>query len=109
MTPELEDPFQSIESAYDFVKLLTATVADTKRELEADTAREAELGVSRRLDALRVALYNLEKLVLHLTRSRRLLNDLRTWRRLVFEERTQSPAVSGVSPESVHSQSIVAA
>lgn len=109
MSPELESPFHSIESAYDFVELLIATVTEAKQELETDTEREAKVGVSRRLDALRVALYNLEKLELHLTRSRRLLNDLRTWRRLLFEERTPRPVVSSATSESEYPQSTVAA
>jgi hypothetical protein len=109
MSSELENPFHSIESAYDFVMLLAATVSEAKRELEADIEREAKLNVSRRLDALRVALYNLKKLEPHLSRSRRLLNDLRTWRRLLFEERTQTPAVSTTQSESECPQSTVAA
>ena len=100
MSPELENPFHSIESAYDFVKVLIATVTEAKQELEADIEREDKVGVSRRTDALRVALYNLEKLELHLTRSRRLLNDLRTSRRLLFEERAQGQAVSSATSES---------
>jgi hypothetical protein len=109
MSPELGNPFHSIESAYDFVKLLMAAVTEAKQELEADIEREAKAGVSRRLDALRVALYNLEKLELHLTRSRRLLNDLCTWRRLLFEERTYRPVVASATPESECPQSTVAA
>jgi hypothetical protein len=105
MNPGMENPFDSIESAYEFVQLLAATVGDAKRELEADIARE-ELSPSRRLDALRIALYNLKKLEFDMNRSRRLLNDLRTLRRLLFEERT---GVRSTSLESTHSQSVVAA
>jgi len=95
MNPGLENPFDSIESAHGFVRLLAATVDDAKRELEADIARE-ELNPSRRLDALRVALYNLKKLELDMNRSRRVLNDLRTLRRLLFDERggVSAPATS---------------
>jgi hypothetical protein len=39
------------------------------------------------VDALRLAVYNLEKLEMHVNRSSRILNDLRTLRRLLFEER----------------------
>jgi len=108
MNAEAENPFQSIESAHDFVNLLIAKVTEAKRELEADIEREAKVNISRRLDALRVALYNLEKLELHLTRSRRLLNDLRAWRRLLFEERAQHTAASSTLTESAP-QSAVAA
>lgn len=80
-----QDKFDSLESAHDFVSLLAETVADTKRELAGDVERESP--ASRRLDALRIALYNLDKLEGHVARSGRILNDLRTLRRLLFEER----------------------
>jgi hypothetical protein len=103
MNPRVESPFQSIESAHDFVALLAKTIVEARRELEADIEREAKFNPSRRLDALRLALYNLEKLELNMNRSRRILNDLRTLRRLLFEERTGAPA-STKSPESAHDQ-----
>ena len=81
----MEDQFETLESAHDFVALLAETVAEAKRELERDVQREAV--PSRRLDALRIAAYNVDKLELHLKQSRRILNDLRTVRRLLFEER----------------------
>lgn len=82
----MEEQFESLESAQDFVALLAETVAEAKRELEGDLQRE--LTSSRRRDALRLATYNLARLESHLYRSRRILNDLRTLRRLLFEERT---------------------
>ena len=81
------DQFETLESAYDFVALLGETVAEAKRELEGDVQRESASDHSRRLDALRVALYSLDKLELHVNRSQRILNDLRTLRRLLFDER----------------------
>jgi hypothetical protein len=81
-----ENPFDSIESAHQFVDLLAANISDAKRELEADVERE-QAHPSRRLDVLRVALYNLKKLESDVRRSRRLLNDLRILRRLLFDER----------------------
>jgi hypothetical protein len=92
MNAAIENHFESIESAQEFVALLAATIKDAKRDLEGDVARE-ELNQSRRLDALRLALYNLKKLDSDLNRCRRVLNDLRTLRRLLFEER----AFSGIS------------
>ena len=83
-----DDPFGTIESAHDFMTLLAAAVSQAKEELQADVDREAaSADLSRRLDALRMALYNVEKLEHHLNRSGRILNDLRTLRRLLFEER----------------------
>jgi hypothetical protein len=81
----MEEQFESLESAHDFVTLLAETVAEAKREIETDLQRES--ATSRRLDALRLAAYNMDKLEVHLSRSRRILNDLRTLRRLLFEER----------------------
>ena len=83
----MQDEFESLESAHDFVALLAETVAEAKRELEADVQRESSL--SRRQDALRIALYSLSKLELHVNRTSRILNDLRTLRRLLFEERAE--------------------
>jgi hypothetical protein len=94
----MENPFNSIESAYEFLRLLAATISEAKRELEADVVRE-ELNPSRRLDVRRVALYNVKKLEGDINRSRRLLNDLRILRRLLFEERNQSRAVSATLSE----------
>jgi hypothetical protein len=54
------------------------------------------------LDALRIALDNLEKLELHVNRSSRILNDLRSLRRLLFEERDVMNTGKGpviISPE----------
>jgi len=85
MNPGIEDQFETLESAHDFVALLAETVAEAKRELECEVERESV--ASRRRDALRIALYNLAKLELHVNRSSRILNDLRTLRRLLFDER----------------------
>jgi hypothetical protein len=94
MRSRMEDQFETLESAQEFVTLLSETVAEAKRQLESDVQRESASNVSRRLDALRLAQYGLGKLELHVNRTRRILNDLRTLRRLLFEERerTSSPS-----------------
>ena len=81
------NPFETIESAHHFLTLLSEAVTDARREVESDLQRESEPDVARRVDALRLAVYNLEKLETHVNRSSRILNDLRTLRRLLFEER----------------------
>lgn len=88
MSHGMEDQFETLESAHDFVALLATTVAEAKRDLEGDVKRES--AATRRRDALRIALYNLAKLELHVNQSRRILNDLRTLRRLLFEERART-------------------
>jgi hypothetical protein len=91
-------PFDSIESAHDFVSLFVDSVADAKREIESDVQREAAAPASRRLDALRLAAYNLEKLEQHVKKSRVILNDLRSLRRLLFEERAAARAPANAKP-----------
>jgi hypothetical protein len=81
-------PFETIESAQKFLELLSETVVEAKRDLSADVEREFVRGTSRRLDALRIALYNVEKLELHMKQGNRILNDLRMVRRLLFQERS---------------------
>jgi hypothetical protein len=88
MNQQSGSPFDSIENAHAFVGLLSEVVAETKRDIDADIQRELSAKSSRRLDALRIAFYSLEKLELHMTTSCRILNDLRSLRRLLFEERS---------------------
>jgi hypothetical protein len=90
MNQELESPFGSIEDAHEFLTLLAQTVFETKLEIEADVQRESSSHLPRRAEALKLTLYTLNKLEFHMNRSRRVLNDLRTLRRLLFEERTLS-------------------
>ncbi|HTV65991.1 MAG TPA: hypothetical protein VMD98_10310 [Bryocella sp.] len=88
MIPSLDNPFASIEDAKEYLTLLTQTVFETKLEIAADLESESD-GISpRRTDALKLALYTLTRLEFHMGRSQRILNDLRTLRRLLFEERT---------------------
>ena len=99
----MQHEFESLESAHGFVALLADTVAEAKRELEADVQRESN--PSRRQDALRVALYSLSKLELHVNRASRILNDLRTLRRLLLEERreaTHAPGTGSSHPPITH-------
>ena len=64
-------------------------MVEAKRELAADVEREIP---SRRLDALQIALYNLQEPESHVNSASRILNDLRTLRRLLFEERSTAQA-----------------
>ena len=84
----MEQQFETLESAHNFVKLLTETVAEATRDLESDIQRE--FVPSRRLDALRIALYELSRLESHVSRTSKILNDLRSLRRLLFEERQEA-------------------
>jgi hypothetical protein len=93
MGSQPEGPFNSIENAKDYVRLLQETVADARQEIAADLAAAAETQSDRRLEALRVIHYKLEKLEQHLHSSSRALNDLRSLRRLLFDERAERASV----------------
>lgn len=80
---DYEIPFDSIESAHEFVDLLSQVVLETRREVQADIKREEEANGARRVEALQLAAYKMQTLEFHLKKSRCLLNDLRTLRRLL--------------------------
>ena len=90
MNPGSGSPFDSIEDAHEFLTLLAQTIFETKLDIEADVQREASSNYPRRAEALKLTLYTLSRLEFHMNRGRRILNDLRTLRRLLFEERTLS-------------------
>jgi hypothetical protein len=87
MATALNTPFDSIESAYDFLRVLSEAVAEAKSDIEAELQLEPAPQPNRHGDALRIASYDLKKLEVHMNASRRILNDLRTLRRLLFAER----------------------
>jgi len=93
MNHKFETPFDNIESAQEYLALLSQALDEAKQTAETDIGREANSPIPRRRDALRLVLYKLEKLEQHIKTSRRLLNDLRTLRRLLLEERAE-PAIS---------------
>jgi len=90
----LQTPFDSVENAHEYVRLLVEAIAEAKAEIEADLVATKP---DRRVEALRVVQFKLDKLEQHLKASSRLLNDLRTLRRLLFEERPE-PAAAGQDP-----------
>ena len=98
MNHGIETTFDSIESAHEFVGLLTEAIVEAKLDIEADVQRESGSTYPRRLEALRLALYQIEKLEFHMSKSQRILNDLRSLRRLLLEERTAG--VLTLQPES---------
>jgi phospholipid N-methyltransferase len=80
-------PFDSIESAQQFVELLAEAVEEARCEVDADVALADGTEAERRKQALQLVAYNLAKLSVHLATSRRILNDLRNLRRLLLQER----------------------
>ena len=82
-----ETPFDSIEGSHEYVALLAEALDEARRDVEAEIAEADRQGAERRKQALLLVSYNLAKLNLHITSSRRIMNDLRTLRRLLLAER----------------------
>jgi hypothetical protein len=82
-----ETPFDNIESADQFVKLLIEAIEESRRDVDADIALAEADRSGRRKKALELVSANLAKLSQYMTASRRILNDLRTLRRLLLQER----------------------
>ena len=89
MNNEWETPFENIEGAQDYMCLMAEAVRETRLDVEADIRSQGDPH-QRRVQALRIVSYKLEKLDQHMKISRRILNDLRSLRRLLFEERRHS-------------------
>jgi hypothetical protein len=87
MKDQDETPFDSVEGAHEYLSLLAQAILDAKNEIAADMKAAEDLKVPRRLEALRLVFFKLEKLERNMKTSRRLLNDLRTLRRLLLGER----------------------
>jgi hypothetical protein len=88
MNHRSETPFDNIESSREYVALLAEAIEVAISEVEADIALAGADGADRRKEALQLVLFNMNKLQGHMTSSRRILNDLRTLRRLLLEERS---------------------
>ncbi len=87
MSYKPETPFDNIESAQQFVELLIEAIEESRRDVNADIARADGNRLERQKQALQLVSDNLVKLSQHMTTSLRILNDLRTLRRLLLEER----------------------
>ena len=81
----VDNPFESIESAQQYIGLLIEQVVEVEKSVADDVAAAAS--DSRRLEALQLANFKLSQLRIQLTSSRRTLNDLRVLRRLLLGER----------------------
>jgi hypothetical protein len=94
----LQTPFDSVENAQQYIRLLAEAIAEAKTEIAADLASASEARLQRRLQALQIVQFKLDKLEHHLKTSGRLLNDLRTLRRLLLEERSEPVAATEKDP-----------
>ncbi len=90
-------PFDSIESAHDFMTLLAETVLDAVKDLHRDHQIALRDGELRRAQAIELAIFKAKTLSCYVHKSRRTLNDLRTIRRLILNERAvQESALSNM-------------
>ena len=94
--PQVEDaprlkrrasPFDTIESGQEFIAIFEAAIADTVIDVKTDLTTASLEEAGRRVEALRLVLHKLERLSSDVAHSRRLLNDLRTLRRMLLSER----------------------
>ena len=84
-----QTPFDSVENAHQYIQLLVEAIAEAKGEIAADLSLPAKAKSERRVQALQIVQFKLDKLEQHLQISSRLLNDLRSLRRLLFDERLE--------------------
>ena len=87
MSYKPETPFDNIESAQQYVELLREAIEESKRDVDADIARAESSRLERQERALQLVSNGLMKLGQQMTTSLRILNDLRTLRRLLLQER----------------------
>ncbi len=81
-----ETPFDNIESARQFVELLIEAIEESRRDVDADIALSEGNHSGRNKKALQLVSANLGKLSQHMATSRRILNHLKTLRRLLLQE-----------------------
>jgi hypothetical protein len=85
---EIEQPFESIESAHEYMNILAATTLEVITDLKRDRDRALRNGEQRRAQAIDLAIFKVKMLSCHVHKSRRMLNDLRILRRLILQERS---------------------
>lgn len=93
---KVETNFGSIEGAAEYLGQLLEAVDEAQADLNAEALLASSMGAERREQAIQLATYKLSQLKNHLRTGHRLLNDLRTIRRLLFAER-QVGAPDGVA------------
>ena len=73
MPDDIRRPFDSIESALEFMVLLESVISETTKQLE-ETLEDAT--TERYGNGIRLALFKINQLSTHVGKSRRILNDL---------------------------------
>ena len=83
---DMQNPFDSIESAQDFMGLLSEAIEEAIRDVGDDRKAGEKAGQERRVEALNLALYKLKLLDGHVAKSQKLLKDIRSIRRILVGE-----------------------
>ncbi|PYV44605.1 MAG: hypothetical protein DMG06_05800 [Acidobacteria bacterium] len=94
MSHQPETPFDNIESALEYMNLLLEATREAQEQVETEIVHATDTVLARRKQALQLVSHKLVKLSSHIAASRRILNDLRTLRRLLLEERNAPEASS---------------
>ena len=96
MNHKSEKHFGNIESSHEYVALLNEAIEESRFEVEALILLANAENAKRRKEALQLVSYNLTKLSMHMIASQRILNDLRSLRRLLHDERTTAASNDGI-------------
>ncbi len=96
MSNSCDSPFPDIESAQEYLGLLSETLGEAIEFVAGSIPATPDGSDGRQTDALRLVAYKLDKLSQHISQSRRLLKDLRALRRLLLSEPAETMA--GDSP-----------
>lgn len=80
-------PFPSLESAQEYIALLRAAADEARSDIQQDIEAAGSDHANRRREALHLVNYKLSQLQNHVSATGRLLNDLRSLRRLLLNER----------------------
>ena len=94
-----DSPFDSIESAQQYLRLLAAEVESVRADIKGDVEEAALERAARRVDALQIVDYKLKQLSQQVGASLRILNDLRMLRRLLVVDEVPVASVSKETEE----------
>jgi hypothetical protein len=102
-----KNPFDTIESTHEYLQLLDEVLEEVQSTTEEELKRIVltdTMVISRGVEAVHLLSYKIEQLRHHVKASSRILNDLRTLRRLLLgerkrEEHHQPEAIAPVEAE----------
>lgn len=87
------NPFDSIESAQQYLELLLEAIQEARQEMEAELDMANAAGRDRAAEAIRLVIFKLTKLNDLIVASKGLLGDLETLERLLTSEKVLQRAV----------------